>query len=87
METISDMALPRLKLKSELHDAGQVPARLASGCSLVLVAIGFCFQLMPNMALAQANGVQVAVTKIECKVKYVYLYSFGLLTKWPEASF
>lgn len=23
----------------------------------------------------------------ECKVKYVNLYSFGLLTKWPEATF
>ena len=68
METISDMALPRLKLKSELHDAGQAPARLASGCSLVLVAIGFCFQLMPNMALAQANSVKWPLRKSNARL-------------------
>lgn len=89
MGTTSDMALPIPKLNSELSDAGRVPARLALGRSLVLVlaAIGFCYQLMPNMALAQVNNAQVAVAESECKAKYVYLYSFGLLTKWPEASF
>lgn len=29
----------------------------------------------------------VIVEKKECQVKYVYLYSFGLLTTWPKASF
>jgi hypothetical protein len=37
--------------------------------------------------LAQENGSTVVLTERECKVKYVYLYSFGLLTKWPESSF
>lgn len=37
--------------------------------------------------MAQANNAQVVVAESECKVKYVYLYSFGLLTTWPEATF
>lgn len=43
--------------------------------------------LIPRKALAQANNAEVIVAESECKVKYVYLYSFGLLTKWPEATF
>lgn len=74
-----------------LPDAGRVLTRLASGRRLVLglamVAIGSSSLLMPGMALAQANNAQVVVAESECKVKYVYLYSFGLLTKWPEATF
>ena len=30
---------------------------------------------------------EVIVPESECKVKYVYLYSFALLTKWPERAF
>ena len=29
----------------------------------------------------------VVVAESECKVKYVYLYSFGMFTKWPDATF
>lgn len=52
-----------------------------------MAAIGGCALLIPRRALAQANNAQVVVAESECKVKYVYLYSFGLLTKWPEATF
>lgn len=52
-----------------------------------MAAIGISFLLMPRHAFAQANNAQVVVAESECKVKYVYLYSFGLLTKWPEATF
>ena len=54
---------------------------------LAMAAIGGCALLIPRRALAQANNAQVVVAESECKVKYVYLYSFGLLTKWPEATF
>jgi hypothetical protein len=76
---------------SKLPDAGRVPTRLSPGRRLVLVlamvVIGSCSLLVPGKALAQANNAQVVVAESECKVKYVYLYSFGLFSKWPPATF
>lgn len=38
-------------------------------------------------AIGQEPAVEVVVPESECKVKYVYLYSFGLLVKWPESTY
>jgi hypothetical protein len=37
--------------------------------------------------IAQESEPTIVVPESECKVKYVYLYSFGLLTTWPESTF
>jgi hypothetical protein len=75
----------------KLPEAGRALTRLLSGrrsvLVLVMIAIGACQLLIPNKAVAQTTNPQVVVAESECKVKYVYLYSFGLLTKWPEATF
>ena len=56
---------------------------LAVGTTLAL-AFGFAGA---SRVVAQEAGTTVVVPESECKVKYVYLYSYGLLTTWPESTF
>lgn len=55
---------------------------------LALIAAVACHACSePTHVVAQELATSVVVPESECKVKYVYLYSFALLTKWPESSF
>ncbi|MFT5092122.1 MAG: hypothetical protein ACI8P0_003114 [Planctomycetaceae bacterium] len=71
--------------------SGRAKTRLVADGRPVLVlamAAVVVFQLMaPERVAAQDAGANVVVPESECKVKYVYLYSFGLLTKWPDETF
>ena len=56
-------------------------------CVFVAVLFVLAQFLSGSQVNAQPAVEQVVVPESECRVKYVYLYSFGLLTKWPEATF
>ena len=45
------------------------------------------FPASDAMWTACAQEQAVLIPERECKVKYVYLYSFALLTKWPDNAF
>ena len=70
---------------------GRVKTRLVADARPVWVlamAAVVVFQLCVPARVGDLDPVaNVVVPESECKVKYVYLYSFGLLTKWPEATF
>lgn len=76
---------------SKFAEAGRVVSRNRLGRRLVLVLATFAAVVShlfgPEQATSQVVSPGVVVTESECKVKYVYLYSFGLLTKWPESTF
>ena len=57
--------------------------------TLIAATVAGCFgQLaVTQHAKGQDPTATVVVPESECKVKYVYLYSFDLLTKWPDSAF
>lgn len=58
---------------------------------MLLVCGAMTGVLVPTTAFRQSRAYAqeqaVLVPERECKVKYVYLYSFALLTKWPGNAF
>lgn len=88
---VCEMFSLSLKSSSERNTAWAVPGLQLVCRRLVLIAVTvavcFCQLVEIQNATAQPPSATVVVPESECKVKYVYLYSFGLLTKWPESAF
>lgn len=64
-----------------------MPTRaLGRWCFVLLMALVAMAMTLSEVG-AQVTEATVVVEESECKVKYVYLYSFGLLTKWPDDTF
>lgn len=67
----------RIRLRAAMHALSKSVRNFTLIMTIVAVS------LSSEQTVAQQN---VVLPEKECQLKYVYLYSFGLLTAWPETA-